>query len=361
MRLDLAAFEQSLAAQHTVLDVLKTTCSHLLDRVPADVWCSVLLDPATLLDVGGYVEAGFPPEYVMKIFEIEHFAADEPGDLRDLAAGSATSRLLSRAMGGRIEDSAFYQAILRPQGLGDELRVVLRDGPFLWGVLVWCRAEGGAPFTPAEEEVAVRLGAAATDALRRVLLLHGVDTGAVPDAPGRLVVGVDGAVRSASPTARAWLDVLEADEDHDRQLRGTIDAALFSGAARAAIRVRDGGRLSVRAWSTRLQDDDQVVAVSLGPAPTGAPSAVVLSAYGLTGQEEEIARRTLRGYAPERIAEHLRLPPETVERHLASVLRKTGLENRQAFIADILCRHYLPFFGRDPLTTDGRRLPETSG
>lgn len=358
MRSDLAAFEQRLAVRHTVPDVLKATCSHLLDRVPADVWCSVLLDPATLLDTGGYVEKGFPREYLMKVFEIEHFAGDEPGGLRDLAAGTATTRLLSRSMGGRLEDSAYYRTILRPQGLGDELRLVLRDGPYMWGVLVWCRAEGGPPFTPAEEEIAARLAAPAADALRRALLLNGTDTGT--DAPGRLITGVDGAVRSASPTALAWLDVLAGDPDQNRQLHGTIDAALFSGTARSVIPVRDGGSLSVHAWSVHL-DGEQTVAVSLGPTPSTAPRALILAPYDLTEQEEEVAWHTLRGHSPEHIAEHLSRAPEAVAERLENVLRKSGLDNRQAFVADVLCRHYLPFFGRGPLSTDGRRLPEAAG
>ncbi|MEO3786199.1 hypothetical protein ABGB12_22960 [Actinocorallia sp. B10E7] len=357
MRLDLFEFEQRLAAQHTSLDVLKTTCHEAVERIPADVWCAVMLDPSTLLDTGGYVEVGFPPEYLTRIFEIEHFAADEPGDLRDLASSSAPTRLLSRSMGGRIEASVYYQAILRPQGLGDELRIALRNGPHLWGVLVLCRKAGGAPFTAAEEECATALSGPATEALRRTLLLEGTDTGAVPDAPGRLILDGGGTILSATPMARTWLDLLEEDPEQARRFQGTIDATLFSGTARTEIPGRSKSPLSVHAWSMD-QEGERVVAVSLGPSPWSTLSAVVLSAYGLTGQEEDVARRTLRGYAPERIAEHLGLDLDTVQGHLQAVFEKTGLETRQAFVADILCRHYLPFFGRGPLSTDGRRLPD---
>jgi DNA-binding CsgD family transcriptional regulator len=360
MRLDLSEFERELAEQHAASDVFRTLCSRVAERVPAEMCFAVQLDPATLLDVGGYGKPGFPVEYLTRIFEIEHFTPDEPGGLRDLMAGPHTTRLLSRSMAGRIEASAYYQEILRPQGLGDELRVLLRDGPYLWGLLMVCRNRGDAAFTPAEEETAARFGAAATEALRRVLLMRGVDTGSVPDAPGRLVVGVDGAVRSASPTARAWLDRLDEEGESGRQLRGTIDAALFSGTARAEIPLPDGAVLAVRAWSTRLEGEEQVVAVSLGPRPSGAPSAVVLGAYGLTPQEEEVALHTLRGSSPQRIAEQLSLPPETVAERLASVFGKTGMQDRGTFIADILCRHYLPLFDRGPLTTDGRRFATPS-
>lgn len=360
MRLDLSDFEQDLAGRHTSLDVLRTLCSHVAERVPAEKCFAVQLDPATLLDVGGYGEPGFPVEYLTKIVEIEHLTPDEPGGLRDLMAGPDTARLLSRFMGGRLEESAYYREILRPQGLGDELRVLLRDGPYLWGLLLLCRKKGDAAFTPAEEETAVRFGAAATEVLRRVLLMQGVDTGSVPDAPGRLIVGVDGAVRSASPTARAWLDRVEEDGESGRQLHGTIDAALFSGTARAEIPLSGGAVLAVRAWSTRLEDDERAVAVSLGPRPPDVPSAVVLAAYGLTPQEEGVALHILRGSSIQRIAERLSLPAETVEDLLASVFHKTGMRDRGTFVSDVLCRHYLPLFGRGPLTTDGRRLATPS-
>ncbi len=360
MRLDLFEFEQRLAAQHTSLDVLKATCREAVERIPADVWCAVQLDPSTLLDTGGSIETGFPPEYVTRVFEVEHFTADEPGDLRALASSSAATRLLSRAMGGRLEESAYYRAILRPQGLGDELRIALRNGPHLWAIVVLCRTAGGAPFTTAEEEFAARLSGPATDALRRTLLLEGTDTGELPDAPGRLVLDRQGAVLSASPTARTWLDLLEEDPEHLRRFQGAIDATLFSGTARTEFPVHSGAVLSVHAWSTSL-DGDQVVAVSLGPSPWTPLSAVVLGAYGLTDREEEVARRTLHGYTPERIAEHLGLSPDTVRGHLASIFEKTGLKDRRSFVADILCRHYLPFFGRGPLSTDGRRLPGAAG
>jgi len=360
MRLDLFEFEQRLAAQPTSLDVLKATCHEAVERIPADVRCAVQLDPSTLLDTSRTVEAGFPPEYLTRLFEIEHFAMDEPGDLRALASGSATTRLLSRVMGGRLEDSAYYRAILRPQGLGDELRVALRNGPHLWAILVLCRKAGEAPFTAAEEEFAARLSGPAADALRRTLLLEGTDTGELPDAPGRLIVDRHGAVLSASPTARTWLDLMEEDPEHVRRFQGTIDATLFSGTTRAEFPVSSGALLSVHAWSTSLEGD-QVVAVSLGSSPWAPLRAVVLGAYGLTGREEEVARRTLHGYTPKRIAEHLGLSPGTVQAHLASIFEKTGLEDRRAFVADILCRHYLPFFGRGPLSTDGRRLPDTAG
>lgn len=50
-------------ANHTQqpLHALDAASTELLRYVPADVWCAVMLDPATLLDTGGCMRQVFPP------------------------------------------------------------------------------------------------------------------------------------------------------------------------------------------------------------------------------------------------------------------------------------------------------------
>ncbi len=353
---DSAGFEQRLARQHSALDVLDVTASAVLRRVPADVWCTVLIDPSTLLDTGGQNEAGFSPEYLPRLFEIEHVEADDPGNLRELANGASTTSLLSRATAGNIHSSKYYQDILRPQGLGDELRVALRDGPHVWGLLVMCREHGAAPFTDADEAAAARLGRPATAALRRSLLLSGVDTGAVPDAPGLVVVDREGTTRSMSPTARTWLELLQdGSPEHARPLRAVAAAALSSGMARSRALTRSGRWVALQAWSMG-QEEEGLVAVSLSPPEPGELTAVILGAYGLSERERQITQHVMRGHSTTQIAGRLNISPHTVQDHLKSVFAKTGLGSRRALVADIFFRHYLPHFGEGPLSTDGRRL-----
>ncbi|GES21998.1 helix-turn-helix transcriptional regulator [Acrocarpospora pleiomorpha] len=356
MKADMVGFEQKLARQHSALDVLSVTASEVLNRVPADVWCTVLLDPSTLLDTGGQNVAGFPDEYLTRLFEIEHLEADDPGNLRDLANSAAMTSLLSRSTAGRLDVSKYYQEILRPQGLGDELRVVMRDGPRIWGMIVMCRESGAAPYTAADEAAAAQVSRPATVALRRSLLLSGVDEGRIPDAPGFIVVDRDATVRTASRTALSWLELLQDGAPiQARPVRAVISAARRAGVARSRALTRSGQWVALQAWSMD-QGEEQLVAISLGPPEPGELTAVILGAYGLSEREQQITQQAMRGHSTERIAAHLNISSHTVQDHLKSVFVKTGLGSRRALVADIFFRHYLPAFGDGPLSTDGRRF-----
>ncbi|MEU8383946.1 helix-turn-helix transcriptional regulator, partial [Streptosporangium sp. NPDC048865] len=201
-----------------------------------------------------------------------------------------------------------------------------------------------------------RLGRPATAALRRSLLMAGVDTGTVPDAPGLVVVDREGAVRSMSPTARTWLELLQdGTPEHARPLRAVAAAALAQGVARSRALTRSGRWVALQAWSMG-QGEDGLVAVSLSPPEPGELTAVILGAYGLSERERQITQHVMRGHSTTQIAGRLNISPHTVQDHLKSVFAKTGLGSRRALVADIFFRHYLPHFGEGPLSTDGRRL-----
>ncbi|NMI57928.1 GAF domain-containing protein [Streptomyces sp. RLA2-12] len=176
--------ERGLRGELSALAVLDRTTRVLLDAVPADVWCGVVLDPSTLLDTGGQHESGFPESSMRRLFEIEHVEQDDVDNLRALTRRSGKVSLLSRSTDGRLDESKYYREILRPLGLTDELRILLRHGPRTWGLLVLCRDAHTRPFSAAELAVAEAVSVPACAALRRSLLLSGVDCGPLPDAPG---------------------------------------------------------------------------------------------------------------------------------------------------------------------------------
>ncbi|MDX6741261.1 helix-turn-helix transcriptional regulator [Actinocorallia sp. A-T 12471] len=351
----LVEFEARLARQRSALDVLTTTAAAVLDRLPSDVWCTVLLDPATLLDTGGHNDAGFPDSCLPRLFEIEHVEADDPGNLRDMHRRGATTTLLSRSVSGDMEASKYYRDILRPQGLGDELRVALRDGPHVFGLLVLCRAQGAPAFSRAEEAAAHRLARPATAALTRALLLSGRDTGSLPDAAGLLKTGPDGEVRWASATASTWLDLLQDGSPAGaRPLRAVAAAARASGTARSRALTRSGHWVALQAWAT----DAEETVVSLSPPAADELTPVILNAYGLSGREQQIAQLALRGESNNAIAAILSVSVNTLNTHLQSIYGKTGLRDRKELVSDVFYRHYVPRFGQGPLTTDGRRIPD---
>ncbi|MFF2129635.1 LuxR C-terminal-related transcriptional regulator, partial [Streptomyces olivochromogenes] len=89
--------------------------------------------------------------------------------LRALTRRSGKVSLLSRSTDGRLDESKYYREILRPLGLTDELRILLRHGPRTWGLLVLCRDAHTRPFSAAELAVAEAVSVPACAALRRSL------------------------------------------------------------------------------------------------------------------------------------------------------------------------------------------------
>jgi DNA-binding CsgD family transcriptional regulator len=348
----------------SALAVLDRTARVLLDAVPADVWCGVVLDPSTLLDTGGQHESGFPESSMRRLFEIEHVEQDDVDNLRALTRRSGKVSLLSRSTDGRLDESKYYREILRPLGLTDELRILLRHGPRTWGLLVLCRDAHTRPFSAAELAVAEAVSVPACAALRRSLLLSGVDRGPLPDAPGWVVLDGDLGIRSMSPTAQHWLDQLQEQHAPGRGEGGpyllralAVQARGEQAGAGAHVRAPTGtGRwISLRAWPLE-QDGEPAVVVSVGPTEPAELTALVLDVYGLSPRAREIAQHVLLGRSTSEIAGHLGVSEYTVQDHLKQVFGKVGVRSRRELVAELFFRHYLPQLAHPPLSTDGRLL-----
>ncbi|MFE1982587.1 helix-turn-helix transcriptional regulator [Streptomyces mirabilis] len=356
--------ERGLRGELSALAVLDRTARVLLDAVPADVWCGVVLDPSTLLDTGGQHESGFPESSMRRLFEIEHVEQDDVDNLRALTRRSGKVSLLSRSTDGRLDESKYYREILRPLGLTDELRILLRHGPRTWGLLVLCRDAHTRPFSAAELAVAEAVSVPACAALRRSLLLSGADRGPLPDAPGWVVLDGDLGIRSMSPTAQHWLDQLQEQHAPGRGEGGpyllralAVQARGEQAGAGAHVRAPTGtGRwISLRAWPLE-QDGEPAVVVSVGPTEPAELTALVLDVYGLSPRAREIAQHVLLGRSTSEIAGHLGVSEYTVQDHLKQVFGKVGVRSRRELVAELFFRHYLPQLAHPPLSTDGRLL-----
>jgi DNA-binding CsgD family transcriptional regulator len=249
-----------------------------------------------------------------------------------------------------LDSSKYYREILKPLGLADEMRVLLREDGQTWGLLVLCRA--GSRFTEAEAKQADEVGRVAVTALRRSLLLSGMDTGTIPDAPGLLILDGEAEV-SASPTAREWLDDLP---EGNKQLPYAVRAVAARSRthpvtpARSRTRTRTGRWAALHAW--RLSP--AMTAVAIGPAEPGELAAIVLDAYGLTARERDVTQQVLLGRSTAQIATALGVSAYTVQDHLKAVFDKTGVRSRRELISDVFAKHYLPNLADPPLSTDGR-------
>lgn len=349
----------SVQGRTDALGVIEASATTLVEAIGADVWCAPILDPSTLLDTGGYHAYGFPEHTMPRLFEIEHVEQDDVDSLRNLARRPRPVSLLSRSTRGQLTRSTYYNDILAPLGLADELRVLLRHGELIWGALVLCRERSSPAFTREDLAAATAIAAPASDALRQALLLTGHDSGSVIDAPGLLMLDSGQVVRSASPTAKRWLDDLQ-------ETAGTLPNAVRAIAAhaladppqpavRSRARTRSGQWASLHAW--RIEADGRVaVAVAIGPADPAELAAIVLDAYGLTQRERQVTQLVLIGRSTAQIAESLRLSTYTVQDHLKSIFTKTGVRSRRDLIGGLFERHYAPQLGQADLSTDGRLL-----
>ncbi|MDQ7910913.1 LuxR C-terminal-related transcriptional regulator [Phytohabitans sp. ZYX-F-186] len=356
----LRRIDGDLRTAEATLDVLQAATGGITRLVPADVWCGVVLDPSTLLDTGGQHANGFPETTMPRLFEIEHIEQDDVDSLRALVRRPDPVSLLSTSTGGDLSTSKYYRDILRPLGLRDELRVVLRQGGRTWGLLVLCRAAGSPAFTEADLVAARQVSTPATAALRRSLLLGGSDTGGVADAPGLVVLDGRYDEVTVSPTARRWLDDLP--EHHPGRgpalpyvvravaARATADTAT---PARSRTRTRSGRWVALHAWRIGSAEAP-MTAVAIGPAEPGDLAAIVLDAYGLSQRERQVTQQVLLGNSTARIASALAISEYTVQDHLKAVFDKTGVRSRRDLISTLFTRHYLPQLARPSTSTDGR-------
>lgn len=356
--------------------MLQATAETLLRTTPADVWCAVMLDPATLLDTGGLHTHGFSAEAMPRLFEIEH--ADQVGvdNIRALARRTTPVSLLSRSMRGQIADSVYFRDVLQPAGLVDELRVLLRDGSRTWGLFVLCRAADSPPFSAAEMAIATALSAPATLALRRSLLLGGIDRDDVPDAAGLLVLDDDQRVHLCTSTAERWLGLIqESHPERGRRYPYALQALVnkartveLGAQVRARAICSTGQWVTLSAWREKAEggtgggggmdspDNDGVplTYVSLAPSQSGELTALVLDAYGLTPREREVAQQVLLGRSTAEVSAALHIGEYTVQDHLRKVFDKAGVRSRREFTGELFQRCYLPQLDDPPLTKDGR-------
>jgi GAF domain-containing protein len=155
------------------------------------------VDPATLLFTSAASED--PLIEAAPQFLANELDGRDVNRFIDLAAGPVPVRTLDQATGGDRDQSARHAAIMRPLGLGDELRVALRTRRACWGVMCLHREAGAAGFSQRDRDIVAMGAPHVAEGLRRALL-----AGHSPDprpALGHGVVVIDpaGSVTSVTP------------------------------------------------------------------------------------------------------------------------------------------------------------------
>ncbi|MER6913535.1 helix-turn-helix transcriptional regulator [Streptomyces sp. NPDC000594] len=341
----------------------------------SEVWAGVTLDPDTLMNTGGQYRQAVPLRYLPRMLDIEYREGDVNG-LAELARRPVPVGVLGEAIGGVRERSPRYRDIMRPLGLADELRFLLRDRYGVWGALMLGTGPDDPPPGEQARTVARSLVQPLGDILRRLHLTQRARCaepapGAGPELPAPALVLLDEeyTVVQSSPTAGIWLGELPApgegcpadtrephghcaDEDSrgaqgpDGWAEGTLPPALYAVAAAVRAPGSPGsltswahtrGRVRVRLHAWRLTGEGPTrVAVAVEPAGPGEHIALITAAHGLTPREGQIVALVLRGHSTAEISRMARLSPYTVQEHLKSVFDKTGVRSRRDLVATLL-------------------------
>jgi hypothetical protein len=211
-------------------------------------------DPATLLVTGSYVENlfgdGLPPltwcEYAVEDVNKWSFLARSPWPVG----------ILSRATHGHREQSPRYRELLRPQGIGWELRASFVTDSACWGTLGIYRDRGEADFSDAEAAFLAAISSTLGEGFRRALLLSSVVTEENPDGPGLLLLDDEDSVTSITPAAERWLEEL-------------VDLGDLNRSGLRPVRARAGGHTARSSGS--LDQGDRRPAVHLHAHRAGPP------------------------------------------------------------------------------------------
>jgi DNA-binding CsgD family transcriptional regulator len=243
--------------------------------------------------------------------------------------------------------------VLEPVGVGDELRVPLRDQHGLWGCLDLMRSSDDRPFAEEDGALLDSLAPALAAVTRRSTAAALGDGGPAPvPAAGVLVLDADLAVRASTAGAREWLRQLVpptfpyADLAASAVVFNVASRVLARSAAEAPGSGRDGhlaARVRVRAitgaWAVveadALDPLDRTVAVTIRAAAAAEILDLRFLAYDLTARERQLVGLVLDGSDTRTVSERLFLSPYTVQDHLKSIFEKMGVRTRKELVAQL--------------------------
>jgi DNA-binding CsgD family transcriptional regulator len=290
------------------------------------------VDPATVLFTS--VVAEEPLAAATEQFLANEFGQDDVNKFAVLAGGPDPVKSLGQATRGHWGSSPRYVEVMRPLGLGDELRAALLSNGRCWGVLCLHREDAEAGFAEHDVQLVRRLAPHLGEGLRRGIR-------ATPDAEPEPTVGpgvvvLDAGLRAESVTAEAeyWLDELGATGELPVSVRAVAARMqLDRTTARVKVRSRRGEWLELQA--SRLGEDGRT-AVVIEPVTPARLGSLLLDLHGLTPAQQRVTELLLRGYSTRQIVERLCLSPHTVQEHVRASFGKVGVGSRRELVSVLL-------------------------
>jgi DNA-binding NarL/FixJ family response regulator len=331
---------EQLSESHLDCDSLRREAVADLQRVIGfDRWCWPLADPETLLPASGLAVHDYVPAVPRSLeleYSTDHFAAKHVLASRANAAAS-----MSAETGGDLAQSPRWDEVLRPVGIGDVAAVACRDALGCWGWIEAYRDRSDRGFEHQDLELLASVGPWLGSALRRTMYDDGPSGTAEPLGPG--VIVLDHALTPVSSTAaaRAWIDAFPG----ARMLAalGMLPSVIYPAAVTARAGTSGAGAHAIvqavdRRWvmieAAKLEGrDDGQIAVTLRAATATETFKLLCRAYALSERERQVVAALVAGLDTRAITQRLFISRYTVQDHLKSVFRKTGVSSRRELLA----------------------------
>lgn len=288
------------------------------------------VDPATILFTSAYADE--PLGSVTEQFIANEFGQDDVNKFAALAGGATPVRSLAQATKGDWRASPRYADVMRPLGLGDELRAALRSNGQCWGVLCLHREDGRTGFSQQDLEVVRRIAPHLGEGLRRALRARPVDGGGA--GPGVVLLDDRLHLESLSAEAEYWFEELGSAHQLPVSVRSVAARMqLEQVPVRLKVRARSGQWLEL--YASRLGTAGRT-AVVIEPVPPAQLGSLLLQLHGLTPAQQRVTELVLRGWSTRQIVDELCLSPHTVQEHVRAAFDKVGVGSRRELVNALL-------------------------
>ena len=264
----------------------------------------------------------------------------------DVLANPRGVQTLHEVTDGQPERSPIYLDVMVPNGMAQELLVALRSPTGeTWGTTRLNRAPGDPMFSPHEIRFMAAAAPPLAEGVRRGLLVGEATEPDLPDAPGLVVISIDGKVESTSPNAQKWFERFPTDDGWQDGVPTSVLAAA-AGAVRDAQRAGGSGVATARVPTTEGRwvvvhgavmgtNGDSAATVIIEAAHPDRIAPLLMSIYGLTERERQVTQQVLMGGSTTELARQLGMSPHTVQQHLKKIFEKTDVSSRGELVAKI--------------------------
>ena len=337
---------EGLAGSTADIDTVRLEAIEILQRtIGFDRWCSLLLDPDTLVISRGIGCNDWTAE--LPRLNLHEAGLDDVNNHAMLARSRRHVGILSAATGGDLARSGRWRNVLTRYGVGDELACVATDERGSWGDFRFWRNSDDAPFSPDDAQLMTEVSSLLGRALRQHAAIP-VEAPAVrPAEMGVLLLDDQFRPCGATGAGRSWLSALNPAGTAPDEIPGLVWnivgrlTAIERGEdpgrpARGRARTDNGSWAIVEA--ARLDGSGAGIAVSIRAAGVEDVLGLVSRASGLTPRECELVALLLEGLDTRELAERLCISRHTVQDHLKSVFEKVGVRSRRELVSSVFAQ-----------------------